>query len=130
MFDTSEKTIQSGTLTTVNQKWADLLTDTGILCRLRGATVSHLPPPPPGTQSSTPPVPQHSCALGQGTSQAPESKKQLWKLMTSISSLTSPITAQGAQLNPTKGIYQDIRTLSKSLLSCKKESLWSQIKVP
>lgn len=71
MFDTSEKTIQSGTLTTVNQKWADLLTDTGILCRLRGATVSHLPPPPPGTQSSTTTSPTALLCSGAGDKSSP-----------------------------------------------------------
>lgn len=48
MFDTSEKVTQSGTPMTVNQKWVDLLTDTGSLLRVRGATVSHPPPPPSG----------------------------------------------------------------------------------
>lgn len=48
MFDTSEKATQSGTLTAVNQKWADLLTDVGRLPGAHRAAVSCLPPLPPG----------------------------------------------------------------------------------
>lgn len=56
-----------------------------------------------GTQSSTTPVPQHSRALGQGTSQTSEPKKQLWKLLTSISSLTSRYYCARSSAQPHQG---------------------------
>lgn len=48
MFDTSEKATQSGTLTAVTQKWADLPTDMGSLLGYI-ELLAAAPPPPTGT---------------------------------------------------------------------------------
>lgn len=129
MFDTSEKATQSGTLTAVNQKWADLLTDVGRLPGAHGAAVSCLPPLPPGNlKLHTSPAALMCHGARDKSSLWKQTKKLLWKLLTSIVSLTSCYHCTWSCSGLTKDTSKDIRPLSKSILSSKKEFLVSWIK--
>lgn len=111
MFDTSEKATQSGTLSAVNQKRADLLTDVGRLPGAHGAAVSHLPPPPPGN-SKLHTSPAALMCHGAGD------KSRLWKQKKCSESSWHPstpwflaITAHGAVLDSPR---TPLRTLGPS----------------
>jgi len=81
MFDTSEKATQFGTGMTMNQKQADLLTDTGSLLRVHWVTVSHQLPPPPGNSKLHNSSPTALTCPGAGDK---------WSLWTQRSALEAP----------------------------------------
>lgn len=90
---------------------------------------SCLPPLPPGNlKLHTSPAALMCHGARDKSSLWKQTKKLLWKLLTSIVSLTSCYHCTWSCSGLTKDTSKDIRPLSKSILSSKKEFLVSWIK--